>query len=186
MVRLRYAKLQLWRFGWYKSTVNTWTTQWLLGRSVVARWRAVGARPGRREPGQQQRSDQGLRPTTERRVHDRLHGGILSSSINPHDDADHPLTHAPPRECGFRDADGSLVLNLVESGSVHARSLQYLLISLHRQLHHMSSLTPLTAPCNETFNHLLCWQRGCVWLAKVSIARRQEAMMALCMSQFRI
>jgi hypothetical protein len=45
------------------------------------------------------------------------------------------------------------------------------------QLHHMFSLTPLTAPCNETCNHLACWQPRCVWPAKVSfslMARRQE------------
>jgi len=46
-----------------------------------------------------------------------------------------------------------------------------------RPLHHMSSLTPLAALCNETCNHLACWQPRCIWSARVSLssmARRQE------------
>jgi hypothetical protein len=135
----------------YKSAVNTWTS-WLLCDLVAGQLRAGGARPRlartRLDPANK-RADQGLRLSG---VHDRLHGGILSSSINRHDDADHPLTHAPIRECGFRDADGCLVLNLVESGKWRASMLVHLLTLLSRQLHHMSSLTPSIVPCNETFN----------------------------------
>ena len=84
----------------YKSAVNTWTS-WLLCDLVAGQLRAGGARPRlarTRLDRANKRADQGLRLSG---VHDRLHGGILSSSINRHDDADHPLTHAPIRECGF-------------------------------------------------------------------------------------
>ena len=115
----------------YKSAVNTWTS-WLLCDLVAGQLRAGGARPRlarTRLDRANKRADQGLRLSG---VHDRLHGGILSSSINRHDDADHPLTHCPHREMGARDGDGEPCIESCCRWRVNARarSLHYLLTSL--------------------------------------------------------
>lgn len=132
---------------------------------------ALPPRPRLVDAGQQKRADQGLRLSG---AHDRLHGGILSSSINRHDDEGHPLTHCPHREMGARDGDGE---PCIESCWNYARAHSLTHFATSPLSIMCLSLTPLTVPRDETCNHLACWQPRCVWPAKVSLpslARRQE------------